>query len=45
MGQGRLNHLMVLNIYQEMLDELDLNAVANDFVRGSEHRLRLFGNF
>ena len=45
MGQARLNHLMVLNIYKEMLDELDLNVAADEFVRGNEHRLRVFGNF
>lgn len=37
MGQTRLNHLMVLSVYKESLDGLDLNAVANEFVRDSEH--------
>ena len=45
MGQARLNHVMVLNIYKEKLDELNLTSIANEFVSGSEHRLRLFGNF
>ena len=45
MGQARLNHIMLLNTYKEMLDRLDLNVIANEFVRGSEHRLSLFGNF
>lgn len=45
MGQARLNHLMVLNIFKERLDDLDLNAIANESVWGSEHRLRVFGNF
>lgn len=45
MGQNRLNHVMVLNIYKEQVDELDLTAIANEFVSGSEHRLRFFGKF
>lgn len=39
MGQARLNHLMVLSIYKELLDGLDLIAAANEFARESEHRL------
>jgi hypothetical protein len=45
MGQSRLNHTMLLNIYKEQLDMLDLTVVANEFVSGSEHRLRFFGKF
>ena len=45
MGQARLNHLMTLNIYKSKLDELNLHAIANDFVYGNEHRLKIFGNF
>ncbi|NKC02343.1 MAG: hypothetical protein GKR90_28105 [Pseudomonadales bacterium] len=29
MKQDRLNHLMILNIYKELANELDLAAVAN----------------
>ena len=32
MSQPRLNHVMVLSIYKELLNELDLYAVANEFV-------------
>ena len=45
MSQPRLNHMMILSIYKELVDELDLYAVANEFVGSSEHRLRLFGTF
>ena len=45
MAQARLNHLMVLSIYKEMLDRIDLRTTANNFVQGSEHRLSVFGNF
>ena len=44
-SRPRLNHVMVLSIYKELLDELDLYAVANEFVGSSEYRLRLFGTF
>ena len=36
---------MILNIYKDELDELDLRVVANDFVAGNEHRLSVFGTF
>ena len=45
MKQARLNHAMVLHTYTEMLDNLDLNSIANEFVKGSEHRLTMFGKF
>ena len=45
MRQERLNHVMVLNIYKEELDKLDLIAVANEFVRESEHRKKFLGTF
>ena len=45
MGQARLNHVMILAIYKEQVDKLDLIAIANEFVSGNEHRLRFFGKF
>jgi len=45
MSQPRLNHVMVLSTYKELLDELDLYAIANEFVGSSEYRLRPFGTF
>ena len=45
MRQDRLNHLMILHVHKELTDALDLKEVGNDFVCGSEHRLRLFGKF
>ena len=45
MWQERLNHVMVLNIYKEELDKLDLSVVANEFVHESEHHKRFFGTF
>ena len=45
MGQTRLNYVMVFNIYKEQLDKLDMSAIANEFISGSEHRLKFFGKF
>lgn len=45
MGQVRLNNLMILNIYKEELDKLDLCAIANEFVKQSDHRSSVFGTF
>ena len=45
MRQSRLNHIMLLNINKQKIDDLDINTVADEFVRGSEHRLRFFGKF
>ena len=45
MNQQRLNHLMIATIYKESLDAMDLTSIANDFVSGNEHRLRIFGKF
>ena len=45
MLQPRLNYLMILNIYKEQLDDVDLSSIANEFVCGSEHRMHVFGKF
>ena len=45
MTQLRLNHLMIINIYKEALDDMDLKSITNEFVQGNEHRLSVFGNF
>jgi len=36
-GQLRFNHFMVLNIYKEILDSMDIISVANEFVQANEH--------
>ena len=43
MRQSRLNHLMTLNIYKDVLDKINLTETAIEFERESEHRL--FGKF
>ena len=45
MGQERLNSLMLLNAHIDYTDQLDLVAIGNAFVQGSEHRQTVFGQF
>ena len=45
MSQLRMNNLMVLHLYKQSLDQMNMVEVANDFVAESEHRLTLFGKF
>lgn len=45
MNQGRLNHVMILTIYKQFLDNLDLITTANEFMLNSEHRSQIFGTF
>ena len=45
MTQSRLNNTIVLHIYKDKTDALNLVDVANEFVSGSEHRQSIFGNF
>lgn len=45
MGQERLNNLMIMNIYKAEAEKLDLRQVADEFVRGNDHRMRIFGKF
>ena len=40
----KTDYLMILNIYKEQLDDVDLSSIANEFVCGSEHRMHVFGN-
>ena len=41
MSQSKLNHL--LNINREKADRLDIDSIADEFVRGSQNRLSQFG--
>ena len=42
MSQERLNYLILLHVHKDYVDSLDLKQIHNDFVEGSEHRLRMF---
>ncbi len=43
MGQERLNSVMVLHVHQSETDDLDLNAVAKDFISLNDYRRSVFG--
>ena len=45
MGQARLNQRMTLSVHKSMLDFLDLQLLAKDFVSGNVNRLCFIGNF
>ena len=45
MSQARLNHVMILNIYKQETDNINIDAIANEFVCGNEYRLSKFGKF
>ena len=45
MGEGRLNHLMLLHVHKELADGIDMVEVANLFVGDNQRRKQLFGKF
>ncbi len=45
MQQTRLNHLMIIDIYKDIVKTMDLSEVAKEFVGSNENRLRVFGHF
>ena len=45
MLQERLNYVMLLHVPRESVDLLNLKRIHNEFVEGSEHRLRMFGKY
>lgn len=42
MTQERLNHIAILHVHKSVCDELDLDAVANDFIRRCTVRRNTF---
>ena len=46
MSQQRLNNLMILYVYRDSLDELDMDMIGKDFVAASsEARVTVFSHF
>ena len=45
MTQTRLNNVMVLHVYKDLTDELNLIDIGNEFVKGSAHRETVLGTF
>lgn len=41
-GQNRLNHSCILNVYKEELDSLYLTDIVNDFIFANEQRRKTF---
>lgn len=44
MSQGRLNHMLLLNVHQNETDSIDLISVARDFISLNDMRRNLFGS-
>ena len=44
-SQPRLNHLLFLRTHQDLADNLDVKAVARDFVAVNDYRRNVFGSF
>ena len=45
MTQKRLNHVMLLHVYKEKLNQLDLKRIAKSFIEGNIRRKAFFGEF
>ena len=45
MSQSRLNHMIILYVHKTKTDSLSLINMANEFVKLSDHRLAIFGEF
>ena len=45
MSQQRLNHTSVGNVHRNLLDEVDVPALAKEFAEKTKIRRRIFGNF
>ena len=44
-GEGRLNHLMLLHVPKELVDGIDMVEAANLFVGDKQRHNQLFGKF
>ena len=45
MGQSRLNHVAFLNAHTNVLDELDMETMAEQFIIARNNRRTTFGHF
>ena len=43
MGQARLNHIAVLHVHQELVDNIDIQEAAEQFISKNESRMKVFG--
>jgi len=44
MGQGRLNNVTILNTHTDVLDDLDIDIFAEQFILAKENRGITFGH-
>ena len=44
-GEGRLNHLMLLQVHKELADGIDMLEVTNLLVGDNQRRKQMFGKF
>ena len=45
MGQKRLNHVAILHVHQELLDDIDLVKITEEFIASYDSRREIFGKF
>ena len=45
MGQSRLKDIMILSIYKQEVDDINIDLLGDEFIRGSEHCLQYIGKF
>ena len=45
MSQRRLNHLIILHTYKHLTEQIDLQAIAVDFINRNNRRINYFGHF
>ena len=45
MTEERLNNCLLVHVYKEIAEELDLEAISRDFVRADDARKKHFGCF
>lgn len=43
MAQPRLNHMALLNVHRERVDNLDTSAIQEAFIRKHDSRRKIFG--
>lgn len=44
-SQKRLNHMAICHIHQDIIDNLDIDTLLNEFISRTEYRKKLFGKF
>ena len=45
MTEERLNNCLLVHVYKEIAEELDVEAISRDFIRADDARKKHFGCF